>query len=485
MTEKEIQELVRNFNDRKDFIVPVIGEDFLFYVDDAHLNDRFAPEGSVPLQQYLVDNYLPDVTEQTKNIRDRMIEADWYYFLTLLDKTIKNFGTIYTNVLKDAHVKLSKEIVLFLEQNNFPFILTTLTTDVIERTVGDRQYKAMWYHTNWAPNTLYPIEQPTVFHLMGDSKSFSFVKNENDLVLFLDNLLSTEHGPNGIFSQLTDKALMVLGCELPDWVFRLLLYHMDKIGFDGKKQGFWFTGPEIMVGTPGQEKPLSREMTLSQLDFLDQIRFQHLSDLKKILPLLLPGSDTDDFNQRHGFKYDIFLSYAGGDVDFKNAVARKLQDQYPQLKIWAAPERTQQGGDYWENIQKGIQQSRYFMPLISFEYLAKMLSPDEEYGKWLKEETKEAVAELNRRNEKLSAEGQSPIGIYSLPVINAKGQYFDTNLHRPCPINNEVVEKFAEGDQPKLPPVLFLRKHMYEFLENSGQCTFLNNDWSRYKGEIE
>lgn len=489
MTEKEIQELVRNFNNRKGYIVPVIGEELLCYVDDTHKDEKYAPEGCISLQQYLVESLLDDLKSSTpsdtlETLNTRMKEADWYYCLTLLGKRIDNFATKLTNILRDTHVKLSCELGHFLEQNHFPLILTTLTSKVIENTMGEELYNGVWYNFDWDPKIPFYIEQPTVFHLMGDSDGYLFVKNENDLVEFLDKLLSSDHGPVNVFSKLTDKALMMLGCELPDWVFRLLLYRMDKNGFDGKKQGFWLAGIGEMSELR-KEGVTPKEMSLSQMDFLDQICFQHPSDLKKILPLLTPESTTDVSSQQHGYDYDIFLSYAGEDVDYKNAVARELKRRCPQLKIWAAPERTQQGGNYWLHIQEGIKKSRYFMPLVSTGYLDKMLSLDPEYGKWLKEETKEAVNELERRNICNKEEGKSPVVVYSLPVFNPNGKFFDLSVNHLCSINNVSIEKYASEQTNQLPSSLFLQKHMYEFLVNNDDCTFCKNEWNRYKGEIE
>lgn len=65
MTEKEIQELVRNFNNRKGYIVPVIGEELLCYVDDTHKDEKYAPEGCISLQQYLVESLLDDLKSST------------------------------------------------------------------------------------------------------------------------------------------------------------------------------------------------------------------------------------------------------------------------------------------------------------------------------------------------------------------------------------------------------------------------------------
>ena len=490
MTEKEIQELVRDFNNRKDSIVPVIGEEVLCYVDDAHLNDNYAPDGSVVLQEYLVDYMFSnvdasDLTEEDVVLKNRMKDADWYYCLTLLEKRfVTNFENDFVDIMKDPHVKLTYEVGRFLEQNNFSMILTTLTTDVIERSIESKHYKALWYDIDWNPKDPYLHNQPTVFHLMGNSGEYAFVKNENELVEYLYNLLSTEHGPVAIYSELIKKALMMLGCELPDWVFRLLLYRMDKKVFDGKKKGFWFT--DIMHNdSPHQDdKPISDGMTLSQLDFLNP-RFPHLSDLKEILPKLTSGSDIIDSNQRHGYEYDIFLSYAGGDVDYKNAVTRELLRQCPQLKIWAAPERVKLGDNYWSRIQEGIRNSRYFMPLVSDEYIDKMLSPNQEHGEWLKKETNEAIAELKRRNEKLLVEDKPPLSIYSLPVFNPKAKFYNDKLHHMCSIDSGTIEKLADGNNPKLPPSLFLRLHMYEFNVKDENCTFRDNKWCRYKGEIE
>lgn len=490
MTEKEIQELARDFNNRREYIVPVIGEDLLCYVEDAQQSEKYAPDGSISLQQYLVDHLFVEkdpsmLSESERALKERMKEADWYYCLTLLGKKDDRFETKYINILRDPHVKLSYETGSFLEQNNFHLILTTLTTDIIERTVGDKQYNSIWYNLDWKANTSCSLEQPTVFHLMGNSNAFRFVKNENDLVEFLDKLLSIDHGPDGIFTQLTDKALMMLGCELPDWVFRLLLYRMDKNGFDGKKLGFWLEGPNTISNPQNDDNVIIKEMSSSQMDFLDQIRFQHLSDLKRILPLLTPGSDFNGNIRQHGYEYDIFLSYAGEDVGYKNAVARELKRQCPQLNIWAAPERTKQGGDYWIHIQEGIKKSRYFMPLISTGYLDKMLNPDPEYGKWLKEETNEAVAELERRNKNNKEKGKSPVMVYSLPVFDPRGKFYDTSVRHLCSITNTMIEKFANEEEHLLPPCMFLQKHMYDFQENDADCTFCTNEWGRYKEEIE
>ena len=493
MSEEEILTFVRRFNRRKQGLVPVIGMELLC----IRTSDSDFEGEPLNFQQFLVERFFTEdrsglQADLYEKRRKELIEADFYYCLTLLSK-LPGFQDDYADLLSvDLNLAIDDSVLLFLQQNEFPLILTTIPSDIIERSLKEKQYQSIWYEPTWDPKDLIDFSHPIVFHLLGNADSNEWVKNEKGLVFFMSSLLSVDHTPTNVLNKdrLKIERMLVMGCELPDWVFRLLLVRLfvridNSMLIKDASNGYWMDDSD----SAGENESEGRQRAISpsQSEFLQMINFRHLSELHKVMALLNASSGSlkrGQLDNGHGYEYDIFLSYAGQDIDMKKAVLRELLRLNPELKIWSAPERTQVGGDYNERILEGIMKSRYFMPVVSDDYLDKLLSANPEHGVGLKFETQEAVKELERRNDARSKMGEPPLLTYSLPVYDPGARYYDKKADHSVKITNSILEKLSETENSQMNPELFKGKHMYEFVPNNRECSFYSRDWSECKTEL-
>lgn len=123
------------------------------------------------------------------------------------------------------------------------FILNEFQRKYLEQQLKGRieSYKSIWYRLNKENSTL-----PTrcVYHIFGQAKDGSkWVSDEDLLLTFLLSHNHKEYGATGLtdFLKENEKKLFVLGCNLPNWLFRFL-WQPTQAGRNSNQkttQGYW------------------------------------------------------------------------------------------------------------------------------------------------------------------------------------------------------------------------------------------------------
>jgi hypothetical protein len=67
-------------------------------------------------------------------------------------------------------------------------------------------------------------------------------------------------------------------------------------------------------------------------------------------------------------KYDVFMSYARSDARLARSLTEALSEK--GVKVWYDDEEIRVGDDFMRNIQDALKQSRFFLLIISPEYLS-------------------------------------------------------------------------------------------------------------------
>ena len=138
-----------------------------------------------------------------------------------------------------SRIKMNNQVLDFLQKGRFPLVLTTCYYKVLDSmiTCDGNNYKVAAYRKEQrsvqdiqlsdADDTL---TSPTIFHLFGllDSTSKEYVVTENDFLSFLHCIQDTNHYPKRLKQYLENRFLLTLGCEIPDWTFRFLLYSLKE-----------------------------------------------------------------------------------------------------------------------------------------------------------------------------------------------------------------------------------------------------------------
>lgn len=360
-----------------DQIVPIIGQE-VFYVDTE--------EGRVSVQAYIVDELLKEegdlaniaphlITEENK----KLCLQEGIKGLHSLNKLFEEAGLTLANklfqLLKNEgkqKIKLNETVCSFLRKGNFPLILTTNYFCVLEEIIkcDEDEYASVSYQGEKNRDQdikLSPVDmslsKPTIFHIFGIAKPASrCVLSEDDFLSYLHALQDTNTYPQSLRQYLRDKYILTIGCDIPDWTFRLLLYSLKE------KEG------RISIAGGNRDSFIGGSVN-NQLDkdfasFLERIKYysddniyDFLGDVTKHLP--------------YKVKPSIFLSICSEEYEkIGRDISQKLSKRF---KVWFCDsELSGKGGEaYWREIKNALEKCRYFMPVITHTACYKLLRADD------------------------------------------------------------------------------------------------------------
>lgn len=455
-----MKQTIQELFERREYLVPFIGDD-LFYVEFSETNRQ-------PLQSYIVDSFVKDnpdvVVDHDEIIR---MKNSGYYGLTLLNRRFKSrYIYRYKEYVKSVYplIKLNQVVKRFLKAGNFPLIVTTSPFGFLEKELHGDDYDSLYYSIdNPLVNQVIEKKKRNIFHLFGEAERYKskWVYNEKELLVFLHSLHDSMTAPKGLTTYLADKSMLLLGCNLPNWLFQFLWFPInierDPIFPTGEDttEGYW-------LGKSESNMPLD--------DFLEDIgfRFSSVDEMENVITQVSDKYENSITDGNDG--YDIFISYAGVNGNLARKIKVFLESK--GLNVWIDKDggdgQIEIGGDYWKHIREGIRHSRYFMPVVTAEYLNKWLlnttaiSGTKEPG--LITETNIAIEwQKNVDNPYKDAE------VYSLPVIVENG---------PEP---ELIESLSE--KGILPQEIFGSKQYY-YYSSADDCTFKSHPWERYKRDL-
>jgi hypothetical protein len=347
-----------------------------------------------------------------------------------------------------THIKLRNEVHNYLVASNFPIIITTISFDIIERVLNHEleNYQSVWYKPN-KENSILPPR--CVYHIFGQAKDGSkWVSDEDLLLVFLLSHNRKDNSATGLIDYLNEdeKKMLVLGCDLPNWLFRFL-WQPTQVGRninDKTTQGYWIN----------KEKPED-----SFENFLKKKNFSADDQMKDILieaTRLLQQQESREIEEHNSIldsddDFDVFISYASEDKQVAKDIFKKLKNMH--VKAWFDEKghgEITPGSPIWDRINNGIKKSTHFMPIITENWMKKMTSTS-----GLKDETNMAEKWFTDHRNILK-------DTYSIPVI-IKGCFFNGR-----PIDRDYVKQAAIIILPKplfedRRPIEFDKKDFSEF----------------------
>lgn len=449
--------------DYRDIIVPVIGDNCFVYNSG---------NGEIPLQEFIV-NTLTDGKMISEDLLAQM-KTRGYYGLTLLKKHCYPYPSKETQDSKfklgykraiegnKSNIHLNEMIKAFLQSFRFPVIVTTNCFKLIESELPF--YESVSFPSLDGNRENLNKNQNTVYHIFGlEANGAEWVTGEEQLLSFVHRL----HGDgatdlkNFINANNNKKALFVIGSNLPDWLFRFFLYPITDIA--NNRVGYFLSS--------------SNKIEDSLANFLEEISYdydvnEHLEDVLQQAIALFPSPESKETNNRrvpHNKEYDIFISYASENNDIAFKIRDVLHNKY-NLNVWLDTKQIVDG-NYEKRIIDGINNSAYFMPIVTKEYIMKHSLIGTSY-----KDVNDIVNDKNLKfvqKETLIAENQQKKLqriAYSLPVV----------IPSPIGDNGFLDISLIENNLTKscvLPDNLFRKQHMmiYEEMFN------VERDWAQYK----
>lgn len=442
--EETRQNIINDMVKKRNSIVPVIGEDTVVYQDPDTGKE-------IPFQEFILQGFqkkYPHVEVSKSDIAS--MKERGYYGLSLMSQY--NERQFFNNIMDFVNdnrpcIKLKNEVLDFLVTFNFPIIITTICFDIIEQQLKGKieKYDSIWYRLNKDNKTSLDNKR-CVYHIFGQAKDCSkWVYDEDCLLTFLLSHNDKDYGATGLTDYLKEKRLFILGCNLPNWLFRFLWQptQVDKKDSFISPQGYWIN----------EKKPEdSFEYFLKKKDFsADEQVKEILVDATKLLKEKLAREAKERSSmidtEEH---FDVFISYASEDRQIATAIFEALKNM--NVKVWfddRGKGEITPGQKYWERIENGIKHSAHFMSVITGNWREKMTSTSS-----LKEETFKAH---NWLNECGKPDSFVRLKDYSIPVV------IEGSMHNGVIITDTNIE--AMGNIGIISPLLFSGIHIITFNE--------------------
>ena len=254
-----------------------------------------------------------------------------------------------------------------------------------------------------------------VYHIFGQAKDGTkWVSDEDLLLTFLLSHNHKEYGATGLtdFLKENEKKLFVLGCNLPNWLFRFLWQptQIGRVANLKTTQGYWIN----------KEKPEdSFENFLKKKNFsADEQVKEILVDATELLQEELKREAEERSSQIDAEEhFDVFISYASEDRQIATVIFEALKNM--NVKAWfddRGKGEITPGSPYWEKIKNGIKHSAHFMPIITGNWMHKLTSTSS-----LKDETnmvRDWLAESKKGDSSTQLKSN-----YSIPVIIKGSSY--------------------------------------------------------------
>lgn len=342
-------------------IVPVIGDD-VFYIKDEN-------DCEVKLHDYIVHRLIMRSGIEMDDMNSFYDKAcKGFKGMTYLKKVFKdeylNLNNEILKLYREENIVqrayLSKEVYEFLTKRKYPLIITTSYSNILEDKLG-AEYRSAYYMKQkknaGSKSVLQDIgivdehdeydrlAEHTIFHILGSiSLGYDCALTEDEFLQYLHHLHDTSSRPERLLEYINNQRyILALGCDIPDWTLRFLLYSF--VPDMSKREGIAFNGG--VIDTKADD---NLEEFLLNIDYyyedVNQKRF-------------ITGVNSKLSPEKERTK--IFISLCKEEYDsIGEEIKSKLTNRFEIFifKDYANPK-------YWKVINSKLEESDYFMPIIT------------------------------------------------------------------------------------------------------------------------
>lgn len=352
-------ELLMNAVDEKR-VVPIIGDNLVTILSDdgaripvrdyllKELSERFGGGGSCRSYSEIEDL----IREYNRKLRNPGDMTDIYFEIF--------------DILGRVKVSLPEFAVRFFEMCRFPLVLTTSCVRGIDKQLGVQPENVRVYGKKAASDLKQAemeSEDTILYYLFGRAgmTKRSFKVTDDDLLDYLHCWHNCDTRPAHLGEYLSDKFLLVLGCDYPNWLFRFFWHSIRNFTIvppSADMQGVVTVSPQTMDADADLMNFLSRVQTSvygKAEDFMNEFmrRYQDRA----------PSGGTSEEHKADEQPCDIFISYASEDYETARQVAGKFRDY--GARVWFDKADLDAGEKYQRTIVEKIRECKRFVPIIS------------------------------------------------------------------------------------------------------------------------
>ena len=326
-------------------VIPVIGADLLI-------------DNSSNLHKFIMDGLARTfgVSKQVNSFSE-LVYAPEYKNKFKLDNIYYQVDKIFAAKRFPASERLRR----LLSIRQFPFIITTSFTPVIEQAMQNiwkDELRVMKFNNNPSENSDIKngadLRKPTIYYMFGKvgAGAHKYVLTDIDLLDFVSSWLSNDNKarPKNLCNELKDKYLLMLGNTYSDWLFRFIWYSMRKPDL-GHGMLAYDTLDESLINFLERTETFTKQNTS---DVIDQILVRLDKKLKE--------NEATKFNKPEE-NMDVFISYSRSDAQVAEQLYKALTAQ--GKRVWYDKYNLTDGGLFMDEIRKAIKTAKYFVPILT------------------------------------------------------------------------------------------------------------------------
>ena len=269
-------------------------------------------------------------------------------------------------IFSKVDIPLPESLKKLLDLELFPLVLTTTYAPVLERFVESsnlEKWSSISYDkTSKADIPTSLIGKNVLYHIFGVvGFEGTFVVDEDDLLSFLHFWHDENNRPKELCKYLSNKYLLVIGCDYPDWLFRFLWYSMNNnFNESSLKKG------QLVISNKKVMEDMELQSFLRRIKaYYDNDVSAFISELCNRCKNLIPQTKTEtNVLKTDGHKgLDFFISYAHEDFEIANNIAKILRDL--GANVWFDKNILKPGDSFPVEIKTNIEECKRFMPILS------------------------------------------------------------------------------------------------------------------------
>ncbi|MBZ5491577.1 MAG: toll/interleukin-1 receptor domain-containing protein [Acidobacteriia bacterium] len=208
-----------------------------------------------------------------------------------------------------------------------------------------------------------------LFYLFGASSKVAgdFAKNEDDMIEYSWSLLDQQYAPQRLYDYLQQKAVLLLGCNFPDWLGRFFIHALHGGALPAARHeetiNIYYISAHCDAGLADYLKRRRAHVLTEQspVAFVDELHKRWRSRYKRPDSGEPEGKSPD---APPAFKRGaVFLSYASED----RATVREIRDQLEAAHIdtWMDERGLEPGEEYQRVIRENIEDASFFIAIVS------------------------------------------------------------------------------------------------------------------------
>jgi hypothetical protein len=277
------------------------------------------------------------------------------------------------DVIRRTPLPIPEALQRLAEISSFPLYITTTIDHLLKEALEEAHTLRPWpiKEIKFMPaGNKEEIDLPEkfaksgeigLFYLFGDARSAvdgTFAKTEDDLIEFSWSLLDQTYAPKHLYEYLLQKAaLLLLGCDFPDWLARFFIRALEQVPHGEKN--IYYVSAHCEAGLKRYlERRHARVLTeQSPVAFVEELhgrwkRCYKPSENQAVADLAPPF--------KHG---SVFLSYASED----RLIVREIRKQLEEANIdtWMEERDLGPGEQFEWAIREKIDQASFFVAIIS------------------------------------------------------------------------------------------------------------------------